>query len=457
MTTQREHWKSSFGFIMAAAGSAIGLGTLWQFPYMLGENGGGLFVITYLICTLFIGIPAFIAELILGRHTQKSAVAAFHVLSKDKPSWTFTGWLGVITALLILSYYCVVAGWGLNYFLMSMMGAFRNLDDTKIVGLFSDLYHSGSMSLFWQMLFLGITVVVVLQGVRKGIEHWAKILTTMLLVLLVVLFVYVTFLDGFGKAAHFIFVPNLSTFKASSILSALGLAFFTLSVGQGVMITYGSYMQKSADIPKTALIIGVMDIVVSLFCAMMIFPIIFTFGFSSQQGIGLVFKTLPVLFTKLPGTLIISSLFFILFVFTALTSSVALLEVIVANFMDLKGFSRKKSVVISTILVVFLGIPCALSGTDLMFSNWKVLYQKTFFETMVHLVSSWTLPISGFLIVLFSGWRLKKAIAKEEFEMGTGMKWAFSFWFFMIRYIAPICIFLIVLQSTGLIDLDHLF
>jgi NSS family neurotransmitter:Na+ symporter len=456
MTKKREHWKSSFGFVMAAAGSAIGLGTLWKFPYMVGENGGGFFVLVYLLCTLFIGIPAFIAELVLGRVAQKSAVATFHVLSSKRPFWFFTGWIGVITSLFILSYYCVVAGWSLSYFFMSLNGVFRNMSDAKIVSVFDDLYHSGSMSLFWQILFLGMTAFVVYQGVRKGIEYWSKILTSSLLVLLLLLFIYVTFLGGFWEACKFVFIPKMEHIKPSSILAALGLAFFTLSVGQGIMITYGSYMEKESDIPKTALIVGAMDIVVSLFCALMIFPIIFTFGFSSQQGIGLVFKTLPLLFTKLPAGMFISALFFVLFMFTALTSSVALLEVLVANWMDLKGMSRKKAVIIATLLVFILGIPCALSGTDLLFANWKLLYGTTFFETMVFLVSSWTLPISGFLVVFFSGWRLKKEMAKHEFQLGTGYKWMFSVWYFFIRYIAPVAIFLIILQSTGLIDLDQL-
>jgi len=454
---KREHWASSFGFIMAALGSAIGLGTLWQFPYMLGEYGGGYFFITYILCTFFIGIPAFIAELVIGRASNKGAVVAFHTLEKKKTSWAVAGWFGVVVSFLILSYYCVVAGWGVSYFFMSLSNSFQGLDPEQIRLKFDVLYRSAQMNLFWQIIFLLMTAFIVHQGVRKGIEHFSKILMPALLILLVSLLIYSMFLEGFMEAMDFIFRPKAGVMKPSTILSALGLAFFTLSVGQGIMITYGSYMEKSSDIPKTALIIGVMDVIVSILCAMMIFPVLFTFGFASSAGFGLVFKSLPIVFAQLPGAVIISAAFFLLFVFTALTSSVALLEAIVATVLDLTNLSRKKAVWTITCFIFLIGVPCALAGSGTLFANWEVLYGRNFFETMVYLVSVWLLPISGLLVILYTGYKFKCTIVREEFQLNSKLGNLFSLWFFLIRYVAPIAIFLILLQETNLIDLDRIF
>ncbi|NGX31246.1 MAG: hypothetical protein K940chlam8_00611 [Chlamydiae bacterium] len=450
METQREHWTSSFGFIMAAAGSAIGLGTLWQFPYMVASNGGSTFVIAYLICIFFLGIPVFIAELILGRASQRGAVGTFHTLSPEKPFWNMTGWLGIFASLIVLSYYCIVSGWGLNYFLMSINQYFLSLPDAQIAPLFDVLYKSGSMNLFWQFIFMLITVLVVFQGVRKGIEHWAKILTTLLLILLLFLLVFSLFQGGTLKALRFLFVPDWSLLKPATILSALGLSFFTLSLGEGIMITYGSYMKKSSDVPKTAIIVSLGTVLVSLFSVMMVFSIVFAFDLQVEQGIGLIFKTLPVLFTKLPAKFLISSIFFLLLVFTALTSSVGLLETLVANWMDLSNWSRKKAVIVFAILAYVVGIPSALSGTEGLFKNWSILYGKTFFETMVDMISTWIIPIAGLLVVLFTGWKLEKTNAKKQFELGSKLN-LFSIWYFFIKWVAPVAIVLVILQSTGML------
>lgn len=453
----REHWASSFGFIMAAAGSAIGLGTLWQFPYMTGKNGGGLFVILFLVFTVLIGTPIFIAELIMGRRAQRGAVGIFDNLSNKREGWRIVGWLSVATSFFILSYYCVVAGWCLNYVLMSINQFYIGKSSEEIAGVFDILYKAPGINIFWQTIFLVITGGVVFQGIRKGIEYWSRILTSALLVLLIGLLIFSFTLDGFGKAFSFIFYPDFAKLKPSGILEALGLAFFTLSLGQGIMLTYGSYMSKKEDIPKTACIVSAMNIVVSIMAALMIFPIIFTFGFAPEAEFGLVFKTLPVLFAKLPGALILSTIFFILLVFTALTSSVSLLEVIVANFIDLKGWSRKKSVIVVIVAAFICGIPSALSGANLIFPHWEEMYGKNFFATIVDLVAQWMLPVVGLFVSLFAGWFMRKLHVKEEFSEGTIMRKFFSIWFFFTKYLAPVAIFLIILQRSELIDLDRLF
>jgi neurotransmitter:Na+ symporter, NSS family len=454
MVKQREHWASSFGFIMAAAGSAIGLGTLWQFPYLTYQNGGGAFVLLFLCFTIFIGFPIFIGELIIGRKAQKGVVGIFTFLARDKPLWKMIGWLSVLSPFLILSYYSVVAGWGINYILLSLSHVFDNKTATEISAIFTETLSSSELSIFFQGLFLLLTVGVVFQGVRKGIEHWAKILTSLLLILLLGLLIYSLTLSGFTEALYYTFVPNLTKLKPSGILEALGLSFFTLSLGQGVMLTY---VNKAEDIPKIAGIVSIMNILVSVFVALMIFPIIFTFGLKPEQGQGLIFQTLPVLFTKLPGSLLLSTIFFILLVFTALTSSVAFFEVLVANFMDLKGWHRKKATLYTAIAVFFIGIPSALSGSGAIFGNWQIIYGKTFFQTMVSLVSQWILPLSGLAISLFIGRVMKRQEIKESFFQGTHWGCFFSLWYFFVRWIAPFAIFLIILQSSGLINLDKKF
>jgi len=453
---QREHWGTHLGFILAAAGSAIGLGTLWKFPYVTGENGGGIFVFTYILCTFFIGIPVFIAELILGRKAQRGAVGIFATLSHNSTLWKGVGWLGVASSFLIMSYYSVLAGWGLNYVFMSLNQFYVNRSAADIASIFDVLQSSGDITLFWHFLFTAITIAVVYPGVRQGIEYWSKFMTSGLLVLLVALCAYTITLEGFHEAVNFLFSPDMARFKPSAALEALGLSFFTLSLGQGIMLTYGSYMRRTEDIPRTSFIIGFMIIVVSILAGLMIFPVIFTFGFKPEEGRGLVFKILPLLFGKLPGALLISTAFFTLFVFTALTSSVALVEVVVANFIDLLGWSRRKAVLVTGIACFVFGIPSALSGTDWLFANWKMIYGKTFFATVDDLVSIWFLPIGGLMISIFAGWFLEKRISHEEFKAGTNWGWMWRPWLFFMRWIAPIAIILIILQKSGLIDVDTL-
>jgi len=457
MSKQREHWASSFGFIMAAAGSAIGLGTLWQFPYMTYKNGGGLFVLLFLFFTVVIGFPIFIGELIMGRKAQRGVVGIYSSLSDDASGWRMIGWLSVLSPLLILAYYCVVAGWGLNYILLSLNQVFEGKSSAEVSNIFTTLYKSGQISVFFQILFLLITLGVVYKGVRTGFKHWAKILISLLLILLLGLLIYSMTLSGFRQAVHYIFYPDFSNLTPSGVLEALGLAFFTLSLGHGVMLTYGSYMGKHEDIPKTAAIVSTMNIVVSICAALMIFPIIFTFGLKPQQGFGLVFETLPVLFSDLPGSLILSTTFFTLLVFTALTSSVAQLEVIVANFIDLKGWSRKKATLLSAIAIFIIGLPCALAGSGSLFANWELMYGKNFFQTIVDLVAQWILPLCALGVSIFLGWIMNYQAVKESFFRGTAWKKCFGIWFVFVRWLAPLAIFIIILQSSGLIDLNKLF
>lgn len=456
MNTPREHWGTHLGFILAAAGSAIGLGTLWKFPYVTGENGGGLFVLVYILCTFLIGIPVFVAELILGRKAQRGAVGIFATLTHNSTVWKGVGWLGVASSFLIMSYYSVLAGWGLNYIFMSLNQFYVDKSSQEISAIFDTLQASGDITLFWHFIFTAITIAVVYPGVRQGIEYWSKFMTSTLLIILLALCAYTVTLSGFSEAVNFLFSPDLARFKPSAALEALGLSFFTLSLGQGIMLTYGSYMRRTEDIPQTSFIIGSMIILVSMLAGLMIFPVIFSFGFTPSEGRGLVFKILPLLFGKLPGSLLISTTFFILFVFTALTSSIALVEVVVANFIDLMGWSRKKAVLVTGVSCFVFGIPSALSGTDILFANWSKIYGKTFFATIDDLVSIWMLPIGGLMISIYVGWFFDRHLSKVEFQEGTRWKWLWRPWRFFMRWVAPIAIICIILQKTGLINVDIL-
>ena len=451
MKKAREHWGSTLGFIMATAGSAIGLGSLWRFPYVVGQNGGGAFVILYVLFTFLVGVPVFLAELVMGRRTQKSAVLAYQELSSTESNWKMLGWLNLITCFIIFSFYSVIAGWCLCYVFMSLTQFTAGKTPEEISQVFDLLAVSPGMNLFWLFLFVAINVGVVYSGVRKGIEHWSKILTPAFMVILIALFIYSVTLPGFGKAVNFILVPHWNAMTPGAVLNALGMAFFTLSVALGIILTYGSYMKKDADLPKNGLIIASMTVIVSLFAALMIFPIIFTYNFAPQGGPGLLFKTMPVIFANLPGGVLISTIFFALLLFTALASSISLLEVMVANMIELKSITRHRAVLIASAVCFVIAIPSALAESKVLFSNWQTIFGKNFLETMDYLTASWSMPIAGLLSTLFLGWFVKGNIAKEEFSSGTQWKGLFQFWFFLVRFVAPVVVLVIILQEAGLI------
>lgn len=447
MSQIREHWSSRLGFIMAAAGSAIGLGILWKFPYTVGKNGGGLFILFYFLCVLLVGIPLFMGELVLGRHAQLSAVGAF-APKGGFSKWKSVGWIAVLSSFLIMSYYSVIAGWCMSYSVMSLTGAFKGKSIDQVSAIFDALSSSGFITIFWHGLFTLMTVGIVVSGVRKGIEQWSKLMTKTLLVILLCLFFYSTTLPGFSQAVHFTFYPDVSIFNWSSVLEALGLAFFTLSLGQGVMITYGSYMQKSEDIPKMSMIIGAMIIIVAVLASLSIFPVVFTFGFPPGEGTGLVFKTIPYVFEQLPGSVIISSVFFVLFVFCALTSAVPLIEVVASTLIDIYEWSRLKAALAVGAATFLFGLPSALAGTG-MLEDWKAVYGMDFLSTMDQLVTVWLLPVGGWLTAFFVGWRMDKAAVWQEFISGTHWSWLWKGWLLFIRWVVPLAILGMILQKSG--------
>ena len=445
--TIREHWSSRLGFIFAAIGSAVGLGVLWKFPYTVGKNGGGLFLLSYIICILVIGIPVFIGELVMGRVSQKAAVGAFAHLCAGRNSWKVGGWFGVLSSFFIMGFYPVVAGWGMSYILMSLTGFYQNLSEAQIGEAYFLLSHSGSITLFWQFLFTLITMGIVLSGVRKGIEFWSRIMTRALFILLLILFVYACRLSGFSEAAHFIFAPDWGEFHLSSVLEALGLAFFTLSLGQGIMISYGSYLKEDVNLPNMAAIVSGSVIIVAMLAAMTVFPIVFTFGLSPSGGTGMIFTTLPFLFAKLPGALILSTIFFVLFVFTALTSAIPFVEVVATNLMELLGWDRRKAVLLTCLATFIFGIPAALSNSGAIFPEWTQIYGKNFFETIEQLVFIWLVPVAGLITSLFIGWVMDREILKANMSERL-----FPVWHFFMRWVIPAIILLIIVDKGGILS-----
>jgi NSS family neurotransmitter:Na+ symporter len=443
---KRAHWGSKLGFILAAAGSAVGLGNIWKFPYVTGENGGGLFVLICIACVFLVGVPIMAAEILIGRRGQGSPITAYENLRGAKTLWKLLGWMGVVAGFIILSYYVVVAGWTLDYLLKSVTGAFWAVETDAIPPMFDALYGSAALNVGWMLVFMAFTIGVVIGGVQAGIERWNGVLMPALFLMLIGLLIYAMTLDGFGEAMRFVFYPDLSRFKGtSSVLAAVGQAFFSLSLGMGAMLTYGSYLKSDADILRSAAIISFLDIVVALMAASILFPVIFTFDFEPSAGPGLVFKTLPVIFAQLPGGRIISVVFFLLLIFAAVTSSVSLLEVVGSTVMERLGWKRRPAVLASGLVIAIFGLLSALSGSTL--SSVKLLGDRGIFDSFDFLAAECMLPLGGIGIAVFAGWVLQKRETREEFEAGAKTPQLFPFWRVLVQFVAPAAVALVFVQT----------
>jgi len=432
----RGHWATRLGFVLAAAGSAVGLGNIWKFPYITGMNGGGAFVLVYLACILVVGLPLMWAELLIGKLSERDPVGAMRKLAgKDSP-WQVIGWMGVVSAFVILSFYGVVAGWSMAFFVRALVGTFAaGQDPDAIAGVFETLAANPFEQVFWHLLFMVAAIAIVSAGVHRGLERWSEILMPALVLLLVVLFIYVTTLEGFGEGARFLFAPDFSKLTPSGVLEALGHAFFTLSLGMGAMITYGSYLRRDAPIAQVGVQVVVLDTCLALFAGMVIFPVVFHFELAPGAGPGLVFQTLPVAFSRLPGGTLIAAAFFLLLSFAALTSAISLLEVAVASFVDGLGWPRPLAACGVGAGIFVLGIPSAMYGG--------------FFNFMDVLSSHYLLPLGGLGISLYAGWALGRARAVEGFG-GNVAERLVGIWLVAVRYLAPVAVLLVFLQKLDL-------
>ncbi len=448
----RAHWGSRIGFVLAAAGSAVGLGNIWKFPYVTGTNGGGLFVLVYLACIALIGLPIMIGEILLGRAAQSSPVGAFRKLAGRQSPWVGLGWMGVAAAFIILSYYSVVAGWTMHYAVLAITGRFAGLGPERVGAVFGEVYASAPINLGWHLAFMALTMAVVVGGVQKGIERWARILMPALFLMLLALLLRGVFLPGFGEAMGFVFGLHADRLTASGVLEAMGQAFFSLSLGMGAMLTYGSYMGRDADIVQSSISVSFLDTMVALLAAVVVFPITFSFGMEPAGGPGLVFKNIPIAFAQLPAGGLLGSLFFLLLVFAALTSSVSLLEVAAAYFIDERGWSRRKAVLVTGTAILLLGVPSALSGgTTLFGSGFEAVFGRNWFDLFDWIASNLLLPAGGMGIAVFTAWRLDEAMRREEFLTGSRWGAAYLGWLWLLRFVVPVAVLAVFLHALGLV------
>jgi NSS family neurotransmitter:Na+ symporter len=622
---QRGQWGSRLGFILAAAGSAVGLGNIWKFPYITGENGGGLFVLIYLVCIALVGIPIMMAEIMIGRAAQAQPVVAFEKLQGRKTPWAGVGWLGVLAGFVILSYYVVVAGWAMDYTLKSVVNVakpihkqaeqdavtyratadigdmrfaliqreyerrideklspirseakpsvwrtceeftealaaadavnvtmleivqdvwagheeseltlfaasmppgttvtekqrasfnkvqtrlfgkkdfkealstaaelrdkleiaqrdlaleieaeFADYDEATILNLaedqfrrdtilsqvqaaFTNVSSDGWTCLFWSILFMLITILIVAGGISSGIERACRLLMPTLIVLILVMVVYGMFQSGFGRAASFVFKPDPSRLKASGVLEALGHAFFTLSLGMGAMITYGSYQKSKKGIVGQSITIAVLDTFIALMACLMIFPIIFSYDQEAAAGPGLVFMSMPLAFAEIgAGGMLLAILFFGLLVFAALTSAISLLEVVASYFIDQLGWTRKRAAWTMGGVILAVGVGSAFSlDPNFMMEGWEPSFGKNFFDTMDYLASNWMLPMGGLLIALYCGWAMPKRL--RDAELTDVPPLLVIGWLILVRFIAPALVIVVLLQKVGILEADEVF
>ncbi|MCK5798234.1 MAG: sodium-dependent transporter [Deltaproteobacteria bacterium] len=451
---QRGFWASRMGFVLAAAGSAVGLGNIWKFPYVTGNNGGGFFVVLYLLCVVAVGLPIMNAEVLLGRTTTRSPVPAFMEVAGRRSPWVGTGWLGVLAGFVILSFYSVVAGWALYYTYLAIFQGFGSgaaVDLVAVKGIFSSLTKDPVLNIGLHGAFMMATVGVVIGGVQAGIERWSRILMPTLFSMLIGLAIYSLTLPGAGEAMNFMFGLHTDQLKPAGFLEAMGQAFFSLSLGMGAMLTYGSYLPDETSVFKSSLYVAGLDTFVALLASVVIFPVTFSYGIKPSAGPGLVFQSLPMAFSQMPGGRVLASLFFSLLVFAALTSSVSLLEVVSSTFIDLWGWTRKKAVLVMGAIIFFVGIPSALSFSVPAFgSSLKVALGMTFFDIMDYVSANWLLPLGGLLIATYVGFFLERARRHEEFTRRTPA-WIYPIWLFLVRFVAPVAVLLVMLKSIGII------
>ncbi|RIX51245.1 sodium-dependent transporter [Paenibacillus nanensis] len=432
---------SSLGFIMSAVGSAVGLGNMWKFPYITGQYGGAAFFLLFIVCLLLIGFPVLLAELAVGRGGRGNASSSLTKLSGSK-AWGALGFLSVLGAFFIMAFYGVVAGWTLHYAVLSFTGnLFENGD---YAGLFNQ-FIGGWAPIGWQLVVMIVTVLVLIRGVSKGIERFNKLLIPSLVVLLVLLAIQAMSLQGAGEGVSFFLKPDFSKLTGESALVALGQAFFSLSLGMGIMVTYGAYVQKSQSIGSATFAVGLGNVLYALLAGLIIFPTIFVFGIEPTQGPGLVFVALPAAFSAMPFGALFGGLFFVLLSFAAITSAVSILEVPVAYATETFKWKRNSAVLIIGALCFLIGIPLSLSlggGAD-----WMTINGKPVFDWVDFICSNIILPVSSLVITIFAGYVWKGAAE----ESGLSAGW-FKLWLFMVRFIAPILVLLVLLYYAGVIQ-----
>ncbi|WP_024326007.1 sodium-dependent transporter [Thioalkalivibrio sp. AKL19] len=448
-TSIHGQWTTRLAFILAATGSAVGLGNIWRFPYIAGENGGGAFVLVYLGCILLIGLPVMMAEILLGRRGRQSPINTMSALAREEGltrAWGMIGWIGVLAGFLILSFYSVVAGWSLSYVFKSGTGGFLGLDADGSESMFGNMLADPEALLAWHTIFMVMTAMVVARGVQSGLEKAVTILMPLLFVMLVVMVGYAMVEGQFLAGLEFLLYPDFSALSANAVLLAMGQAFFTLSLGMGAIMIYGSYLQSEASIARTSAAVVGADTLVAIMAGLAIFPIVLGAGLSAEQGPGLIFVTLPLAFADMPGGLYFGTMFFVLLVFAAWTSAISIIEPAVAFLVENMGLSRVMATAMIAIGAWFLGI-----GALLSLNVWSdyTLFDMGILDLLDYVTANILLPIGGFLIAIFVGWRMTERSVQSELRMKHPL--LYQVWYFLVRFVAPVAILFVFLRAVELI------
>jgi NSS family neurotransmitter:Na+ symporter len=440
-------WSSRLAFILAASGSAVGLGNLWKFPYLTGENGGGAFVLVYMACVALIGIPLMAAETLIGRRGRGSPVHAMRQLAHThgfSRHWQLLGWGGMLASLLILSYYSVIAGWSMAYIFKMNNPMNSHPSPEMATAMFQGLLAEPKIQFIWHTLFMTITMLIVSRGVSQGLEKSSRALMPGLLIMLLVLVFYGMSTDSFGAAFSFMFKPDFSKLGSESLLIAMGQAFFSLGLGMGTIMVYGAYLPDNIRISHSIYFIAATDTGVALLAGLAIFPVVFENHLQPGMGPGLIFETLPLAFSHMPMGTTVGTLFFVLVFVAALTSSIALLEPVTAWSIERFGLERGSAAFYCASLAWLLGI-----GSMLSFSTWSDLrlLDRNFFETIDFITADLMLPLGGLMIAVFAGWRLPEALCRAELHAEDPGHAVFPYWWKLIRFVVPAAVLLILLSE----------
>lgn len=443
MKKSHSQWSSRMGFMLAAAGSAVGLGNIWKFPYMAGEMGGSAFVLTYLLFMFIIGLPILVLEWLIGRRGQKNPIHTMQDVAVSEGRSKLWGWVGIIGVLgsfLILSFYSVIGGWATDYIVLAAQGAFEGANGGITENLFTNFLGDVNSLLIWHTVFMFATAFIVALGVGAGLERGCKIMMPGLGILLLVLVGYAAYASGssFWKACDFLFTPNWSALNGTAILAALGHAFFSLSLGMGIMMAYGSYLGKDVNLLSTARTVVILDVVVAVLSGLAIFPLVFANDLQPGSGPGLIFVTLPIAFGNMAGGSILGILFFIFLTFAALTSSISLLEPTVELLEEKTHMGRKTATIVTSVIIWALGIACILS-----FNKWAdvTLFDKNIFDLLDYLTSKIMLPVTGLGTIIFAAWMMNQKRIREELNLNA---FWFNIWTILTRFIIPVAIIAIL-------------
>jgi len=451
--SKRSHWSSNLGFILATAGSAVGLGNIWKFPYIMGENGGAAFVLVYLLSILLIALPIMVSEVLLGRRGQANPVTTMEKLAKESassPLWRLIGWMGLLTGFLILSFYSVVAGWIMAFEWRTLFQGLTELPVDDVSQQFGGLLSKPKEMLLWHSIFMIMTVWVVARGVKRGIELLAKILMPALMLMLLGLMIFGMFNADFSAAVDFMFAFDLSKVTFPVVVSAVGHAFFTLSLGMGAVMVYGSYLGREVSLFQVSLWVIILDTVIAIVAGLVIFPLVFQMGLEPGAGPGLIFATIPSAFAQMSGGVIWGGIFFALLLFAAWTSAISMLEPIVTWLIETVSLSRAQAAIAIGFLIWLLGIVTVFSFNDWAFSFTFLGAEKGsgWFDIFDLLTSSILLPLGGVLMAIFVGWCLPEKVSREELLSGmSASNSLYALWRFLLRYVSPVAVAIVLVYQ----------